>query len=146
MRVVVQRVARASVTIGGSVVGEIDRGLVVLVGFTAGDDQEKLLWMADKLVGLRIFPDQEDKMNLSLQDVGGDLLVVSQFTLYGDARKGRRPSFIDAAPPPVAIPLYQRFLEILRGCAPGRVRSGEFGAMMDVALVNAGPVTLVLER
>jgi D-tyrosyl-tRNA(Tyr) deacylase len=116
------------------------------VGFTEGDDEDTLRWMAEKVVGLRVFSDAEEKMNLSLEDVGGDLLVVSQFTLYGDTRKGRRPSFVKAAPPSVAIPLYERFLEILREGAPGRVESGEFGAMMDVELVNAGPVTLVLER
>jgi len=146
LRVVLQRVSRGSVSIGGSVVGEIGRGLVLLVGFTGGDDEEKLRWMAEKIVGLRIFSDEEGKMNLSLDEVRGDLLVVSQFTLYGDARKGRRPSFIDAAPPSIAIPLYERFLEILGNTTAGRVASGEFGAMMDVALVNAGPVTLTLER
>jgi D-tyrosyl-tRNA(Tyr) deacylase len=102
--------------------------------------------MADKVLGLRIFSDGEGKMNLSLGDVGGDLLVISQFTLYGDTRKGRRPSFVKAAGPDVAIPLYHRFLQLLAEQAPGKVESGEFGAMMDVALVNAGPVTLVLER
>jgi D-tyrosyl-tRNA(Tyr) deacylase len=102
--------------------------------------------MADKIVGLRLFGDADGKMNLALDDVGGDLLVVSQFTLYGDARKGRRPSFIEAAPPEIAIPLYEKFLAILRNRAPGRVETGEFGAMMDVELVNDGPVTLMLER
>jgi D-tyrosyl-tRNA(Tyr) deacylase len=146
MRVVLQRASSGSVTIGGEVVGEIADGLVLLVGFTEGDGEDTLRWMADKVVGLRVFSDEEGKMNLSLEDVGGDLLVVSQFTLYGDTRKGRRPSFVKAAPPPVAIPLYERFLELLGKRAPGTVESGEFGAMMDVALVNDGPVTLVLER
>lgn len=146
MRVVLQRVSSGSVSIGGSVVGEIGAGLVLLVGFTDGDGEETLAWMADKVLGLRVFGDGEGKMNLSLEEVGGDLLVVSQFTLYGDTRKGRRPSFIRAAPPELAIPLYERFLGLLRAKAPGKVESGEFGAMMDVALVNAGPVTLVLER
>jgi D-aminoacyl-tRNA deacylase len=146
MRVVLQRVSSGSVSIAGSVVGEIGAGLVLLVGFTREDGEETLAWMADKILGLRVFGDGEGKMNLSLEEVGGDLLVVSQFTLYGDTRKGRRPSFIDAAPPELAIPLYEGFLELLRANAPGRVESGEFGAMMDVALVNAGPVTLVLER
>jgi len=146
MRVVLQRASRGSVAIEGSVVGEIALGLVLLVGFTEGDDPETVRWMAEKVLGLRVFSDAEEKMNLSLEDVGGDLLVISQFTLYGDTRKGRRPSFVKAAPPPVAIPLYDRFLEILRERAPGKVESGEFGAMMDVELVNAGPVTLVLER
>jgi D-tyrosyl-tRNA(Tyr) deacylase len=146
MRVVLQRASSGKVTIGGSVVGEIGSGLVLLVGFTEGDDKEAVRWMADKVRGLRVFSDAEEKMNLSLEEVGGDLLVVSQFTLYGDTRKGRRPSFVKAAPPPVAIPLYEHFLEILKEGAPGKVESGEFGAMMDVELVNAGPVTLVLER
>lgn len=146
MRVVLQRASRGSVTIDGSVVGEIGLGLVLLVGFTEGDDPETVRWMAEKVLGLRVFSDAEEKMNLSLEDVGGDLLVISQFTLYGDTRKGRRPSFVKAASPPVAMPLYDRFLEILRERAPGKVESGEFGAMMDVELVNAGPVTLVLER
>jgi D-tyrosyl-tRNA(Tyr) deacylase len=134
------------VTIDEKVVGEIGRGLVLLVGFTEGDDEAVLAWMAEKVVGLRVFNDDDGKMNLGLDEVGGSLLVVSQFTLYGDTRKGRRPSFVHAAPPEQAIPLYDRFLEILRTRAPGRVESGEFGAMMDVALVNDGPVTLVLER
>jgi D-tyrosyl-tRNA(Tyr) deacylase len=134
------------VSIGGQVVGEIQGGLVLLVGFTDGDDEDTLRWMAAKVLGLRVFSDEEGKMNLSLEEIEGDVLVISQFTLYGDTRKGRRPSFIHAATPEVAIPLYERFLGLLRGLAPGRVESGEFGTMMDVALVNAGPVTLVLER
>jgi D-tyrosyl-tRNA(Tyr) deacylase len=146
MKVVLQRVSRASVSIHGEVVGAIEGGLALLVGFTEGDGEETLRWMAEKILSLRVFSDTDGKMNLSLEDVGGDVLVISQFTLYGDTRKGRRPSFVRAAPPDVAVPLYDRFLEILRESAPGRVQSGEFGAMMDVALVNAGPVTLVLER
>jgi len=146
MRVVLQRVSRASVTISGKVVGEIGQGLALLVGFTEGDGEDQVRWMAEKVVGLRVFSDEEERMNLSLENVEGDLLVVSQFTLYGDTRKGRRPSFIRAAHPDLATPLYNRFLELLRERAPARVESGEFGAMMDVELVNAGPVTLVLER
>lgn len=146
MRVVLQRVSRASVTVHGEVSGAIDTGLLLLVGFTDGDDEEALAWMADKVVSLRIFPDADGRMNLGLDEVGGDVLVVSQFTLYGDTRKGRRPSFVHAAHPDVAVPLYERFLELLRERAPGRVESGVFGAMMDVDLVNDGPVTLVLER
>jgi len=146
MRVVLQRVSRAGVSIAGETVGKIGSGLVLLVGFTDGDDEDTLRWRADKVLGLRVFSDEGGKMNLSLQDVEGDLLVISQFTLYGDTRKGRRPSFVHAAPPEVSVPLYDRFLGILGEGAPGRVESGEFGAMMDVALVNAGPVTLVLER
>jgi D-tyrosyl-tRNA(Tyr) deacylase len=146
MRVVLQRASSGNVTIRGRLVGEIGQGLVLLVGFTEGDDESVLEWMAEKVIGLRIFNDDEGKMNRSLEDVAGDLLVVSQFTLYGDTRKGRRPSFVKAAGPELAIPLYERYLDLLREKAPGRVESGEFGAMMDVALVNDGPVTLVLER
>lgn len=145
MRIVLQRVARARVTVEGRVTGEIGRGLLLLAGFTDSDDEETLRWMADKVVGLRIFPDDEGRMNRSVDEVGGGLLVVSQFTLYGDARKGRRPSFIEAARPETAIPLYERFVEMLR--ATGLcVGTGEFGAMMDVELLNEGPVTLILER
>jgi D-tyrosyl-tRNA(Tyr) deacylase len=145
MRIVLQRVSRAKVTVDGRVTGEIGRGLLLLAGFTDGDTEDALAWMADKVVGLRIFPDDEGKMNRSVEEIDGALLVVSQFTLYGDTRKGRRPSFIDAARPEIAIPLYERFLQMLR--ATGRpVQTGEFGAMMDVELVNDGPVTLILER
>ena len=146
MRVVLQRVSEASVTISREVVGEIGPGLALLVGFTEGDDEDALRWMVRKILGLRVFSDDEGKMNLSLEDLGGDILVVSQFTLYGDTRKGRRPSFVHAAPPETAIPLYERFLDLLRKSGPGKVASGTFGAMMDVSVVNSGPVTLVLER
>lgn len=145
MRVVLQRVSRAEVRVGGRVTGRIDRGFLLLVGFTHTDAEAALVWMAEKIVGLRLFADAEDKMNLALTDVGGALLVVSQFTLYGDAVKGRRPSFIDAARPETAVPLYERFVDLLRSRVE-RVETGEFGAMMDVDLVNDGPVTLLLER
>ena len=145
MRVLLQRVSRASVTIDGKVAGAIDRGFCLLVGFTQVDTPEAVAWMADKVAGLRLFGDTEGKMNLALSDVGGALLVVSQFTLYGDASKGRRPSFIDAARPEQAIPLYERFVAELR--AKGlTVATGEFGAVMQVEIVNDGPVTLGLER
>jgi len=127
------------------VVGRIGRGLLVLVGLTHNDGEAQLVWMADKILGLRVFSDAEDKMNLSLADVDGAVLVVSQFTLYGDAVKGRRPSFIDAARPEVAVPLYERFVGLLRERG-AKVETGEFGAMMEVELVNDGPVTLWLER
>ncbi|MGQ0561341.1 MAG: D-aminoacyl-tRNA deacylase [Gemmatimonadota bacterium] len=146
MRVVLQRVSRAEVRIDGRVAGSIEHGFVLLVGFQREDHEETLAWLADKIIGLRLFADAEGKMNLALDDVAGGLLVISQFTLYGDARKGRRPSFIDAAPPEIAIPLYEHFVTLLREKAPGRVQTGEFGAMMDVDLVNDGPVTLILER
>ena len=145
MRVLLQRVSRAEVRAGTRVTGRIDRGYLLLVGLTHDDDELALVWMADKVVGLRLFGDAEDKMNLALADVGGALLVVSQFTLYGDTAKGRRPSFGDAARPEVAIPLYDRFVALLRERGV-QVETGEFGAMMDVELVNDGPVTLWLER
>src|SRR5689334_22701389 len=145
MRVVLQRVSRAEVRVGERVTGRIGRGFLLLVGFTHADGEAALAWMADKVVGLRLFADAEDKMNLALADTGGELLVVSQFTLYGDVAKGRRPSFIDAARPETAIPLYERFVSLLREKGV-RVATGEFGAMMDVDLVNDGPVTLWLER
>lgn len=126
--------------------GSISRGFVVLAGFAGDDDDGTLTWMADRITGLRLFADGEGRMNLDLGQVGGGLLVVSQFTLYGDARKGRRPSFVGAADPAVAVPLYERFLELLQERLPGRVESGRFGAMMEVELVNDGPVTLLLER
>ncbi len=145
MRLLLQRVSSASVTVAGRVIGAIDRGYLLFVGFTHDDDAARLEWMAEKVQGLRLFPDTEGKMNLGIEDVGGSLLVVSQFTLYGDAQKGRRPSFIAAARPEVAIPLYERFVAMLRERGL-RVETGEFGAMMDVALVNDGPVTLWLEK
>ena len=145
MRVVLQRVSRASVTIAGRVVGAIGTGFCLLVGFTHGDTAAQVDWMAEKVSGLRLFSDPEGKMNLGLADVRGAVLVVSQFTLYGDAGKGRRPSFIEAARPEVAIPLYEAFVVALR--ARGlEVQTGEFGAMMEVELLNDGPVTLILER
>jgi D-tyrosyl-tRNA(Tyr) deacylase len=145
MRVLLQRVSEASVTIENRVAGSIGAGFCLLVGFTHDDTAAGVDWMADKVRGLRLFPDGEGKMNLGLEDVGGAMLVVSQFTLYGDAAKGRRPSFIAAARPETAIPLYERFLAALRGHGL-RVESGEFGAMMRVRIVNDGPVTLMLER
>jgi D-tyrosyl-tRNA(Tyr) deacylase len=143
-------VSRAEVRVredggGARTTGRIATGFVLLVGFTHDDDEARLAWMADKVIGLRLFGDGEGKMNLALEDVGGALLVVSQFTLYGDADKGRRPSFIDAARPEAAERLYERFLEMLTA-RDVLVERGEFGAMMDVELVNDGPVTLWLER
>ena len=127
-------------------VGEIGPGHLLLVGFKQSDTTDQVEWMADKVVGLRIFQDDAGKMNRTLADVHGSILVVSQFTLYGDVRKGRRPSFVDAAPPEIAIPLYDRFVELLEARHPGGVATGEFGAMMDVSLTNDGPVTLVIDR
>ena len=146
MRVVLQRVREAHVTIEGKVVGEIGLGQFLLVGFKQSDTTDQVEWMADKVVGLRVFQDDAGKMNRTLADVDGSILVVSQFTLYGDVRKGRRPSFIDAATPETAIRLYERFVELLEVRHPGKVATGEFGAMMDVSLTNDGPVTLVIDR
>ena len=150
MRILLQRVERAEVRVregGGAsrVSGRIGRGYLLLIGITHDDSEEKAAWMAEKVAGLRLFADHDDKMNLALGDVGGAVLAVSQFTLYGDAAKGRRPSFIDAARPETAQPLYERFVVMLREKGL-TVETGEFGAMMDVELVNDGPVTLWLER
>lgn len=145
MRCVVQRSGAASVRIGGETVGRIEGGLVVLAAFGPGDTSEELAWMARKLPGLRIFNDAEGKMNLSLKDTGGGILLVSQFTLYGNCRKGNRPSFIGSAPPEKARKLYDEFGQLLRRQWP-TVAEGEFGAMMEVDLVNDGPVTLVIDR
>jgi D-aminoacyl-tRNA deacylase len=145
MRVVLQRVSRASVAIEGRVAGAIGRGFCLLVGFTHSDTGDQVDWMAEKVAGLRLFADAEGKMNLGLAEVEGALLVVSQFTLYGDSAKGRRPSFIDAARPETAIPLYERFVAALRTRGV-QVATGEFGADMLVEIHNDGPVTLILDR
>jgi D-tyrosyl-tRNA(Tyr) deacylase len=144
MRAVVQRVTRASVTVEGEIVGEIRKGLVVLLGVARDDTQKDADYLVDKIVALRIFDDQDGKMNLSLKDVEGALLVVSQFTLYGDVRRGLRPSWIDAAPPEVAEPLYDYFVAQARKNV-GKVATGSFRAMMQVELVNDGPVTILLD-
>ena len=145
MRVVVQRVSRATVQVDRKDVGSIGAGLLVLVGFTRDDGPPQVDWMADKLVGLRIFADGDGKMNLDVREAGGAVLAVSQFTLYGDARKGRRPSFVEAAPPEIAEPLYGSFVDAIRARGV-TVATGVFGAIMEVSLVNDGPVTLVLDR
>jgi D-tyrosyl-tRNA(Tyr) deacylase len=145
MRVVLQRVSKASVSIDGRTAGAIGRGFCLLVALTHSDTGTTVDWMAEKVAGLRLFSDAEGKMNLGLEDVGGGVLVVSQFTLYGDTAKGRRPSFIDAARPETAIPLYERFVDALRQRGL-EVATGEFGADMLVEIHNDGPVTLILER
>ncbi|MBK8165776.1 MAG: D-tyrosyl-tRNA(Tyr) deacylase [bacterium] len=145
MRCVIQRSGPASVTVDGKVTGAIDRGLVVLAAFAAGDTDAELEWMARKLPALRIFADDEGRLNRSLTEVGGGILLVSQFTLYGDCRKGHRPSFMGSAAPDLAEDLYDRFGGLLRR-QWSQVAEGEFGAMMKVELVNDGPVTLVLDR
>jgi D-tyrosyl-tRNA(Tyr) deacylase len=145
MRIVVQRVSRATVRVEEETVGSIGPGLLALVAFSAGDGDAQLAWMARKLIGLRVFPDDERRMNRSVREVGGSLLVISQFTLYGDTSRGMRPSFTGAASPEKAEGLYELFLDALR--AEGvPVESGRFAAMMDVELVNDGPVTLILDR
>ncbi|NTV15637.1 MAG: D-tyrosyl-tRNA(Tyr) deacylase [Desulfobulbaceae bacterium] len=144
MRAVVQRVSRASVSVTGEVTGEIGSGLLVLVGIGAGDSEKDAVYLADKVFNLRIFADSSDKMNLSVQDIGGAILVVSQFTLHGDCRKGRRPSYNEAAPPSMAESLYEHFVKALRNLgAP--VATGRFQAMMEVSLTNDGPVTILLD-
>lgn len=145
MKLVVQRVKSASVSVDGQIVGKIGNGLVILAGITHQDTEEQAKWLAQKIVGLRIFEDDEGKFNISIKDVGGSILVVSQFTIYGDARRGRRPSFTDAAPPEIAEPLIDRFADFLReeGIT---VETGIFGAYMLVELQNDGPVTMILER
>ncbi len=145
MRVVLQRVTHASVSIGGAVVGTIGRGFCLLVGFAHDDAGDRVDWMAEKVAGLRLFSDADGKMNLGLAEVQGALLVISQFTLYGDTARGRRPSFIGAARPETAIPLYERFVAALRSRGL-EVATGEFGADMLVEIHNDGPVTLILER
>jgi D-tyrosyl-tRNA(Tyr) deacylase len=144
MRAVVQRVRSARVTVEGAVVGEIGKGLLVLLGIAHGDSSEQASWLAEKVVGLRIFEDDAGKMNHSLDEVGGAMLIVSQFTLYGDCRKGRRPSFVEAAPPEVAVPLYEGFIRTVQALGV-KVGTGRFGAMMQVELINDGPVTLIVD-
>ena len=145
MRAVVQRVSQAEVVVGGKSIGRIGAGILVLVAISRQDTEKDLLWMARKIIELRIFDDGEGKLNLSLQEVHGQLLVVSQFTLYGNCRKGRRPSYIDAAPPAEAEKLYHQFVSIVRQFVPD-VQTGQFQAAMEVTLINSGPVTLILEN
>ncbi len=144
MRAVIQRVRRAAVSVDGQTVGRIGHGLLVLLAASRGDGPEQVRWMAEKLPSLRVFSDQDGKMNLSLMQVGGEMLVVSQFTLYGDCRKGKRPSYAHAAPPQEAETLYKGFIEAVRNQGVP-VQEGVFGAMMEVELVNDGPVTLILD-
>jgi D-tyrosyl-tRNA(Tyr) deacylase len=144
VRAVVQRVSEASVTVDGAVAGAVSHGLCVLLGVGQGDSEEDARWMADKVVDLRIFEDEQGKMNRSVLDVRGAVLAISQFTLYGDARKGTRPGFVDAAPPEVAKPLYERFCALVRARGV-EVGEGVFRASMQVRIVNEGPVTLLLD-
>ena len=144
MRAVLTRVKSASVTVDGKVIGKIGPGFLILLGVTHEDTEAQAVKLADKLMGLRIFEDENEKMNRSLADVGGQVLVVSQFTLYGNCRKGRRPEFLAAARPEVAVPLYEKFVALCRDKG-FRVQTGEFGAYMDVASVNDGPMTLIVD-
>lgn len=141
-----QRVAHASVTVDDELVSEIGPGLLLLVGVAKGDGEAEADWLAEKVAGLRVLADEDGKMNRSVRDAGGEILAVSQFTLLADTRKGKRPSFVGAAPPEEASPLFDYFCEKLRVAGVASVKTGSFGAMMDVALVNDGPVTIVLER
>jgi D-aminoacyl-tRNA deacylase len=146
LRIVLQRVKEASVTVEGETISKIGCGLLLLVGVAHGDGETEADWLAEKISGLRIMGDEDGKMNLSVRDVGGAVLAVSQFTLLADTRKGKRPSFVGAAPPEEASRLFDYFCERLRTAGVSQVETGRFGAMMDVALVNDGPVTIVLER
>ena len=145
MRVLIQRVSQASVTIDGQVHASIDKGLLAFVGIEDADDREDVEWITNKIVNLRIFNDEAGQMNLSVQDVDGDILVVSQFTLHASTKKGNRPSFIRAAKPDIAIPLYSGFLEELESKLGKEIGSGEFGADMKVGLINDGPVTIWID-
>lgn len=145
MRVVIQRVSQASVSVNGSITGTIGIGLLILAGFEHTDTDEDIEWMAGKITRLRIFNDSEGVMNLSVMDVDGQLLVVSQFTLHAKTKKGNRPSYVQAAPPDIAIPLYEKFMTMLEKITGKRVERGIFGAMMDVSLTNAGPVTIIMD-
>lgn len=145
MRTVIQRVSHAKVEIEDVVKGHIGQGLLILLGITHDDNEQDIDWMIRKIVNLRIFNDGDGKMNLSVTDIGGELLVVSQFTLYANSKKGNRPSYIDSAHPDVAIPLYEKFLEHLGKAFGGKIATGEFGAMMNVSLLNEGPVTIILD-
>jgi D-aminoacyl-tRNA deacylase len=145
MLVVIQRVSEAIVKIEGKIKGQIAGGLVVLLGIGQHDTEEDIEWLAKKMVGLRIFSDSDGKMNLSIQDTEGDILLISQFTLHASTKKGNRPSFIEAARPEIAVPLYQKFIQQLSTLLNKPIQTGEFGADMKVALVNDGPVTIIMD-
>lgn len=145
MRMVIQRVQHAKVEIENKVAGQIEAGLLVLLGITEGDSDDDIQWLVRKLTQLRIFSDEAGKMNHSVTDIGGGILVVSQFTLFADCKKGNRPSYIRSAHPDIAIPLYERFLDVLKVNFSGSVETGQFGAMMEVSLLNDGPVTIILD-
>lgn len=146
MKIVLQRVKNASVSVAGEQISEIGSGLLLLVGIARGDGEAKVDWLAEKVTGLRVFADAEGRMNLDVRESGGEILAVSQFTLLANTRKGKRPSFVDAAPPEEAERLFDYFCQQLREAGVAPVETGSFGAMMEVTLVNDGPVTIVLER
>lgn len=146
MNIVLQRVKNASVSVAGEQISEIGSGLLLLVGIARGDGEAKVDWLAEKVTGLRVFADAEGRMNLDVRESGGEILAVSQFTLLANTRKGKRPSFVDAAPPEEAERLFDYFCRQLREAGVASVETGSFGAMMEVTLVNDGPVTIVLER
>ena len=145
MRVVIQRVTQASVSINQQLHGQIETGCLVLAGFEENDLEEDLHWISKKIANLRIFSDQDGKMNLSIQDVGGEILLVSQFTLFASIKKGNRPSFIRSASPEIAIPLYDKFILILNELLPNKIKTGVFGADMKISLINDGPVTITID-
>ena len=145
MRIIIQRVSEGSVTINNLIHNAIGQGYVVLVGFEESDTEDDLLWIAKKIVDMRIFSDSEGKMNLSIQDVGGEILLISQFTLFASTKKGNRPSFIRSAKPDIAISLYEKFIEIINSHLPDQIKTGIFGADMKVALINDGPVTITMD-
>ncbi len=145
MRVVVQRVSQSNVKVSGEIIGEINEGLMVLVSFVDEDNDTDLGWMTKKIINLRIFNDDEGKMNRSVQDIGGDILLISQFTLHGSTKKGNRPSFIKAAKPDFAIVMYERFIKVLEQSLGKEIQTGEFGGDMKVSLVNDGPTTIIID-
>ncbi len=146
MKAVVQRVSKASVRVNGSICGSIEKGLVILVAVHQDDTDEQLKWVADKCRRLRIFEDEEGKMNRSVEDVDGEILLISQFTLYGDVKKGSRPSFISSAPPEKAEKMYEKMVSYMEKSIKGKIKTGVFGAYMEVSLINEGPVTIIVER
>ncbi len=145
MKVVIQRVSQASVMIDGAVHNQINQGFVVLLGIGQTDDEQDINYLAQKILGLRVFSDHEGKMNHSLDDVKGEILLISQFTLFASTKKGNRPSYIDAAPPGMAIPLYEKFIEVIQASIGSRLKTGIFGADMKVSLINDGPVTIQID-
>ena len=145
MRVIIQRVIEASVNINQKIHSQIENGYLVLAGFEENDSEEDLLWISKKITDLRIFSDDEGKMNLSIQDVHGEILLISQFTLFASTKKGNRPSFIRSAKPEIAIPLYEELIKILNSLMPNRIKTGVFGADMQISLINDGPVTIAID-